>query len=124
MLETVLIFAEIFIRKSPCKNIYSILDCCLSYFCFRQIFFAQSIDQKLAEIDVYANQVMKDRNQPGMAIAVVKDGKTVFAKGYGVQKLGANDAFNENTLFVIASNSKAFTTASLSILIDEGKIRG
>lgn len=59
-----------------------------------------------------------------MAIAVVRDGKTVFAKGYGIQKIGTNDRVDENTVFAIASNSKAFTTAAISILIDEGKIGG
>lgn len=86
--------------------------------------FGQSINEKISEIDAYAQQVMKDWNQPGMAIAVVKDGKMVFAKGYGIQKIGGTDPVDENTVFVIASNSKAFTTAGLSILIDEGKIGG
>lgn len=85
---------------------------------------AQNADARLAEIDAYAQQVMKDWNQPGMAIAVVKDGKTVFAKGYGVRKIGTNERVDENTVFAIASNSKAFTTAAISILIDEGKIGG
>lgn len=85
---------------------------------------ARTTDARLAEIDAYAQQVMKDWNQPGMAIAIVAGGKTVFAKGYGVRKIGANDKVDENTLFAIASNSKAFTTAALSILIDEGKIGG
>jgi CubicO group peptidase (beta-lactamase class C family) len=86
--------------------------------------FAQNTDARLAEIDAYAQQVLKDQNQPGMAIAVVKDNKTVFAKGYGVRELGKSEKVDENTVFAIASNSKAFTTASLSILIDEGKIGG
>lgn len=86
--------------------------------------FAQNTDAKLAEIDAYAQQVLEDQNQPGMAIAVVKDNKTIFAKGYGVRQLGTNDKVDENTVFAIASNSKAFTTASLAILIDEGKIGG
>ena len=85
--------------------------------------FAQD-DAKLSEIDAYAEQVMKDWKQPGMAIAVVKDGKTVFAKGYGVRKIGTSEKVDENTQFAIASNSKAFTTAALSILIDDGKIGG
>ncbi len=85
---------------------------------------AQTLESQLAEIDQYANKVMDDWNQPGMAIAVVKDGKTVFAKGYGVRQIGTNDKVDENTLFAIASNSKAFTTASIAILIDEGKIGG
>ncbi len=91
-------------------------------FVFPALVFAQTSDAKLAEIDAYANQVMKDWNQPGMAIAVVKDGKTVFAKGYGVREMGKPEKVDENTLFAIASNSKAFTTAALAILIDEGKI--
>ena len=102
-------------------KIYSLLFILLVFPAF---VFAQTTDAKLAEIDAYAQQVMKDWNQPGMAIAVVRDGKTVFAKGYGVQKLGTNDKVDENTVFAIASNSKAFTTAAISILIDEGKIGG
>ncbi|MCW5960062.1 MAG: serine hydrolase [Pyrinomonadaceae bacterium] len=85
---------------------------------------AQTLESKLAEIDQYALKVMEDWNQPGMAIAIVKDGKTVFAKGYGVRQIGTNDKVDENTIFAIASNSKAFTTAGIAILIDEGKIGG
>lgn len=85
---------------------------------------AQTLDEKLKEIDVYAEQARKDWNVPGMAVAVVKDGKTVFAKGYGVRRLGGNEKVDENTVFAVASNSKAFTTAGLAILIDEGKIGG
>ncbi len=80
--------------------------------------------RQLAEIDAYAQKVQKDWNVPGMAVAIVKDDRVIFAKGYGVQKLGGNDKVDKDTLFAIASNSKAFTTASLAILIDEGKIGG
>lgn len=86
--------------------------------------FSQNLDEKLREIDAYAQQSMKDWNQPGMAIAIVKDDKVVFAKGYGVREIGKPEKVDENTLFAIASNSKAFTTAALAILIDEGKIGG
>lgn len=103
------------------RKIHSIF---ILLFVFPAFVLAQNSDAKLAEIDAYAQQVMKDWKQPGMAIAVVRDGKTVFAKGYGVQKIGTNEKVDENTVFAIASNSKAFTTAALSILIDEGKIGG
>src|SRR3982750_4381000 len=86
------------------------------------LIYGQSIDQKVAAIDAYANKVMDTWHGPGMAIAVVKDDKTVMAKGYGVRELGKPDKVDENTLFAIASNTKAFTTASLAILVDEGKI--
>jgi CubicO group peptidase (beta-lactamase class C family) len=66
-----------------------------------------SLDDKLKEIDAYAQKVLTDWNAPGMAIAIVKDDKVVFAKGYGVRELGKPDKVDENTLFAIASNSKA-----------------
>ncbi|HEV7699080.1 MAG TPA: serine hydrolase [Pyrinomonadaceae bacterium] len=89
------------------------------FFVFSQ---QQTLEQKLTEIDAYANTVMDTWHGPGMAIAIVKEDKVVFAKGYGVRELGKPDKVDENTLFAIASNSKAFTTASLAILVDEGKI--
>ncbi len=60
--------------------------------------------------------------QAGIAIAVVKDGKVIHAKGYGVSSIENKQKVDENTLFAIASNSKAFTAAALSILVDEGKL--
>ncbi len=84
--------------------------------------FSHPFGNQITEIDAYAQKLQKDWNVPGMAVAIVKDDKVIFAKGYGVQKLGGNEKVDENTLFAIASNSKAFTTASLAILIDEGKI--
>ena len=96
----------------------------LLLFVFPVFAYAQSLDAKIGEIDRYAQKVMSDWKQPGMAIAVVKDGKVVLAKGYGVREMGKPEKVDENTLFAIASNSKAFTTAALAILIDEGKIGG
>ena len=60
---------------------------------------------------------------PGIAVAVVKDGKIIHAKGYGVRSLNTMQKVDENTLFGIASNSKAFTVAALGILVDEKKIK-
>lgn len=84
--------------------------------------YAQTLDDKLKEIDAYAGSVMATWKGPGMAIAVVKDDKVVSAKGYGVRELGKPEPVDENTVFAIASNSKAFTTAALAILIDEKKL--
>ena len=84
--------------------------------------FSQDLQQKLSEIDEYAQTVIQTHGGPGMAIAVVKDDKVVLAKGYGTRELGKDSPVDENTLFAIASNSKAFTTASLAILVDEKKI--
>jgi CubicO group peptidase (beta-lactamase class C family) len=84
--------------------------------------FSQSYADKIAEIDSYAEKARADWNVPGMAIAIVKDDKVIFAKGYGVREFGKSDRVNEETQFAIASNSKAFTTAALAILADENKI--
>lgn len=94
----------------------------LILFAFQLFVSAQTLDEKLKEVDDYANTVMTTWKGPGMAIAVVKDDKVVFQKGYGTRELGKDAAVDQNTLFAIASNSKAFTTASLAILIDEKKL--
>ena len=60
---------------------------------------------------------------PGMSVAIVKDGKVLFAKGYGVRALTKPDKADADTLFGIGSNTKAFTVAALSMLVDEGKLR-
>lgn len=86
---------------------------------FVQLVAGQTLEEKLKEIDDYAKAVLATHGGPGMAIAVVKDDKTVFAKGYGTRELGKDAPVDENTVFAIASNSKAFTTAALAILIDE-----
>jgi CubicO group peptidase (beta-lactamase class C family) len=91
-------------------------------FVFPAFVFAQNYKLQLAEIDKYAEKVRQDWNVPGFAIAIVKDDKVLFAKGYGIRELGKTEKIDENTLFAIASNSKAFTTAGLAILVDEGKL--
>lgn len=65
---------------------------------------------------------MKTFDVPGMAVAIVKDGKVIAAKGYGVRKLGESTPVDEFTQFAIGSNTKAFTTAALATLIDQGKL--
>jgi CubicO group peptidase (beta-lactamase class C family) len=74
------------------------------------------------DLDSYVDRAMKTFEVPGLSIAIIKDGKTVLAKGYGVRKLGDAARVDENTLFAIGSNTKAFTTAALATLVDAGKI--
>ncbi len=83
---------------------------------------APSFCQPAPDLDTYILQAMKTFDVPGVAVAVVKDGQVVFAKGYGVRKLGESAEVDSHTLFGIGSNTKAFTTASLGILVDEGKL--
>jgi CubicO group peptidase (beta-lactamase class C family) len=75
-----------------------------------------------ADLDSYVASSMKTFAVPGMAVAIVKDGKILLTKGYGVRKLGDPTAVDEFTMFGIGSNTKAFTTAALATLVDEGKL--
>ncbi|MDQ2819607.1 MAG: serine hydrolase [Pseudomonadota bacterium] len=68
------------------------------------------------------NRVMALFDVPGIAIAVVKDGRVLAARGFGVSKLGEAAPVDGQTLFEIAANSKAFTSATLATLVDEGKL--
>ncbi|MEO8860993.1 MAG: serine hydrolase [Ginsengibacter sp.] len=76
-----------------------------------------------AQIDSLTELTLKTFDVPGIAVAIVKDGKIIHAKGYGVRSLNTMQKVDENTLFGIASNSKAFTVAALGMLIDEGKLK-
>jgi CubicO group peptidase (beta-lactamase class C family) len=74
------------------------------------------------DIDRLAARIQQQFAVPGMAVAIVKDGKVLFAKGYGVREAGKPDKVDANTLFGIGSNTKAFTVAALAMLVDEGKL--
>lgn len=76
----------------------------------------------LKKLDAYFAKALKEWEVPGMSVAIVKDGKVVFAKGYGVKELGKPEKADENTLYAIASNTKAFTTASIAMMVKEGKL--
>lgn len=83
--------------------------------------FAQSAP--LAGLDEYIEKARQDWKIPGMAVAIVKDDKIVYSKGFGVKKLGDTSPVDDKTLFAIGSSSKAFTSAALAILVDEGKVK-
>ena len=76
-----------------------------------------------SQIDSLVNLTLKTFDVPGISVAVVKDDKVVHSKGYGLRSLKNNLPTDENTLFGIASNSKAFTASALAILVDEGKLK-
>lgn len=75
-----------------------------------------------SQIDSIVQKTMKTFEVPGMAVAVLKDGKIYHKNTYGVRSIKTNAEVNENTLFGVASNTKAFTTAALGQLIDQGKL--
>lgn len=75
-----------------------------------------------AEIDRTVAKAMRTFDVPGIAVGIVKDGALVYAKGYGVRTQGQSATIDADTGFGIGSNTKAFTTAALAILVDEGKL--
>jgi CubicO group peptidase (beta-lactamase class C family) len=74
------------------------------------------------ELDSFVATEMRRWALPGVAIAVVKDGEMVFARGYGVRQIDRPDRVDENTTFGIGSVTKSFTAASTAMLVDEGKL--
>ena len=91
---------------------------------FFTITFTISAQQPISsvQIDNITEKAMKTFKVPGMSVAVIKDGKVVHEKGYGVRNMHKPEKVDENTLFAIASNTKAFCGFALGILVDEKKI--
>ena len=81
---------------------------------------AQSISSE--EVDILVQKAMDQFKVAGVAVAIVKDGKIIHEKGYGLKSIDTKLPVDEHTNFQIASNSKAFTTAALAILVDQGSL--
>ncbi|WEK19051.1 MAG: serine hydrolase [Candidatus Pedobacter colombiensis] len=85
--------------------------------------FAVKAQLSSAQVDSLVQKALVTFDVPGIAVAIVKDGRVIHSKGYGVRSLQTKASVTDHTLFGIASNSKAFTAAGLAILVDEGKLR-
>jgi CubicO group peptidase (beta-lactamase class C family) len=83
---------------------------------------ARGQSDPLAGFDAYVAQAVRDWKTPGLAVAVVKDGAVVFAKGYGVRRIGALDPVDDGTLFAVGSTTKAMTAAAIGMLVDDGTL--
>jgi len=73
--------------------------------------------------DAYVTAALRTWKVPGLALAIVRNDSVIYAKGYGVRELGQSSPVTARTLFAIGSASKAFTAASIAMLVDEGKLR-
>jgi CubicO group peptidase (beta-lactamase class C family) len=76
-----------------------------------------------SSLDQYVNSSMKDWKVPGASVAIVRDGAVVYAKGFGVRDIHTNQPVTADTLFDIGSCTKAFTSAAVAMLVDEGKMQ-
>ncbi|PVW16236.1 serine hydrolase [Marixanthomonas spongiae] len=99
---------------------FKALAASLFFFLITLTGFSQALTPK--QIDSLVLKTMETFNVPGMAVAVLKDGKVVSKKGYGLQSLKTKKPVNTVTMFGVASNTKAFTTAALAQLIDAGSL--
>lgn len=80
----------------------------------------QGVD--VAALDAYFAEAQRDWPVPGISVAIVKDGRIVLEKGYGVRDARAGGPVDEHTLYAIASNSKAFTAAALAREVEAGRL--
>ena len=80
---------------------------------------APPLPEQLQDFDAYVEAVRKQFEVPGIAVAIVQEGRIVLERGYGLREIGKPEPVDAHTLFAIASNTKAFTAASLSMLADE-----
>jgi CubicO group peptidase (beta-lactamase class C family) len=101
-----------YIFKTCCSILFTLL---LSSTCFAQL--------KPDQIASLITDAMDKFKVAGVSIAIVKDGNMIFNGGFGYSNINTKELVNENTNFQIASNTKAFTTAALAILEDEGKLK-
>ncbi len=81
-----------------------------------------STPPNLDGLDSFIEQVMKDWHVPGLAVAIVKDGKVVYSKGFGFRDVKRALKVTPDTLFAIGSCSKSFTATALAVLVEEGKL--
>jgi CubicO group peptidase (beta-lactamase class C family) len=79
-------------------------------------------DARIAELGRFVETALKNTGVPGVAIGLIENGKVVFADGFGVRELGSGQKVDANTLFMIASNTKAMTTLMLAKLVDEKRL--
>ena len=84
--------------------------------------FAQ-LSNQIKEFDTYIEKARAEWQVPGLAVAVVKDGKVIFSRGYGVRELGTANKIDSQTIFACASTSKAMTAVCMGILVDERKVK-
>jgi CubicO group peptidase (beta-lactamase class C family) len=76
----------------------------------------------MKDFDAFVEKAMQDWQVPGLAVALVKDDRVVHIKAYGVREIGKAGRVDENTIFPIGSVSKAFTSAAVALMVQDGKL--
>src|SRR5690606_34590505 len=102
------------------KSYFNLLLTILFLLSLSTMALAQGLPEK--DLDNLVEKTMKSFNVPGIALGIIKDGKTIHLKGYGERSINSKKPVDNQTAFAIASNSKAFTAFALGMLMDEGKL--
>lgn len=84
--------------------------------------FDSNIDVAIGQIDVHVRTLMERTKVPGLAVAVVHDGKTVFQRGYGIRNIETGEAVTPDTVFQLASVSKPVGATVVASVVGEEKI--
>ncbi|MGB6094662.1 MAG: serine hydrolase domain-containing protein, partial [Moheibacter sp.] len=92
----------------------------ISFFVLSVSVSGQEISEK--KVDETVQNALKTFNVPGISVGIIHDGKVILAKGYGLASIDTGEKVNSATNFGIASNSKAFTTTALALLVDQEKL--
>lgn len=102
----------------------------MKYVAFLLFFIAHNLNaqtssyaSQIQEFDAYVENARQAWNSPGLAVAIIKDNKIIFTKGYGVREVGKPEAVDTQTQFLCASTTKAMTAVCMGMLVDEGKIK-
>ena len=92
---------------------------CFSFLLFFSLPFLQAQENSLENL---IESWRKDFDIPGLSVGIIKDGEVVLSAGFGVREAGKNQKADASTLYAIASNTKAFISASIAVLVKEGKV--
>ena len=80
------------------------------------------VPSSLTGFDKFANEILAEWKVPGLAVSIVKDGKVIYAEGFGYKDVKNGLKVTPHTVFAIGSCTKAFTATTMAILVDEGKL--
>ncbi|HEV8132816.1 MAG TPA: serine hydrolase domain-containing protein, partial [Acidobacteriota bacterium] len=105
----------------PSFRVLRLISCAIAIaLSFQVAAFAQTVD--VGAVDSIIQDAMRVWEVPGTSLAIVRDDQVVYLKGFGVRELGNDRPVTPDTLFAIASTTKAFTTTAMAMLVDEGQM--